>query len=256
MALWKKIVLSALVLLLLVVAGGPRQWWAGARCCWASPAIRAAPLRPPRSAKRGRYLVEARHGCVFCHSERDWKAPGAPPRRGRLGAGVVWSVEGMPWLTAPNITPDPETGIGKWSDDAVARAIREGIGLDGRALFSLMPYEEYRRIPDEDLAAIVVYIRSLAPVKTAAEEHAAVPLPLIMRPEPPRRCRPDLDPEKRGEYVLRTAACHHCHTPMKDGSSTWRSTWRAATRSPPHRARSPTNLTTDPTGIGNYRRPS
>ena len=44
-------------------------------------------------------------------------------------------------IVAPNITPDPETGIGKWSDDAIARAIREGIAADGSASIPVMPYE-------------------------------------------------------------------------------------------------------------------
>jgi hypothetical protein len=161
MKLWKKIALSVLVLLLLVIAVGI-QAVVGWRALVLGP--KARPLTAlrieatPERLERGRYLAMARHGCVFCHSERDWKAPGAPPRQDRLGAGVVWEAEGMPWLTAPNITPDPETGIGRASDDAIIRAIREGIGLDGRAIFALMPYEDFRRIPDEDAASIVVYL--------------------------------------------------------------------------------------------------
>ncbi len=46
-------------------------------------------------------------------------------------------------IVAPNITPDPETGAGNWTDDQLARSIREGIGHDGRALFPMMPYEEF-----------------------------------------------------------------------------------------------------------------
>jgi len=262
MAFWKKTVLSALVLLLLVVAAGI-QAVVGWRALLFGPKARALTSRTfeatPDRLERGRYLVLTRHGCVFCHSERDWNAPGAPPRADRLGAGVVWSAEGMAWLTAPNITPDPETGIGKASDDGVARAIREGIGLDGRALFALMPYQEYRRIPDEDLAAIVVYIRSLTPVKNPLPKSTLpFPLPLIMRgvPEPLARPvpAPDLStPEKRGEYVLRTAACHHCHTPMMDGKLDMALDMAGGNPFPsPQGTIAATNLTNDPTGIGNY----
>ena len=184
----------------------------------------------------------------------------------RLGAGVVWSVEGMPWLTAPNITPDPETGIGKWSDDAVARAIREGIGLDGRALFSLMPYEEYRRIPDEDLAAIVVYIRSLhAGCEPAAAESAALPARLrharraAAARGPGATARP-LDPRE----ARRVRAAHGRLPPLPhaDGrpraSSRWRWTWPAATRSPRPRGRSrrPTSPSTRRGSATTTRRPS
>ena len=70
----------------------------------------------------------------------------------------------MGQIVAPNITPDRETGVGSWTDDQLARAIREGIGHNGQALFYLMPYESYSHLSDEDLASVVVYLRSLKPV--------------------------------------------------------------------------------------------
>ena len=72
-------------------------------------------------------------------------------------------LKGFPGLVfAPNITPDPETGAGNWTDDQLARAIREGVGHDGRALFPFMPYQDFRFYSDEDLASIIVYLRSSA----------------------------------------------------------------------------------------------
>jgi hypothetical protein len=261
--LWKKIGLSALVLVLLAAAVGI-QAVVGWRALVFGPRARPLTSRSfeatPERLERGRYLAVNRHGCIFCHSERDWKAPGAPPRAERLGAGVVWTAEGMPWLTAPNITPAPETGIGKASDDGVARAIREGIGLDGRALFALMPYGEFRRIPDEDVASIVVYLRSLQPVENALpKSQLPFPLGLIMRGVPRPLdgpvAPPDLGtPEKRGEYVLRTSACHHCHTPM-DAHGQLVMTLDMSGGNPfpsPEGTIAASNLTTDPTGIGNY----
>jgi mono/diheme cytochrome c family protein len=263
MALWKKIGLSALALLLVLVVAGI-QAVVGWRSLIFGPKARALTSQTfeptPARLERGRYLAVARHGCILCHSERDWKAPGAPPRQGRLGAGVVWTTEGMPWLTAPNLTPDPETGIGKASDDAIARAIREGIGLDGRALFALMPYTDFRRIPDEDVAAIVVYLRSLTPVRNPLPKSTLpFPLPWIMRgvPQPLAGpvAAPDLGtPEKRGEYVLRTSACHQCHTPM-DSRGQLDMTLDMAGGNPfpsPLGTIAATNLTIDPTGIANY----
>jgi mono/diheme cytochrome c family protein len=165
----------------------------------------------------------------------------------------------MPWLTAPNLTPDPETGLGRVSDHALARAIREGIGPDGRALFALMPYGEYHRIPDEDVAAIVVYLRSLPPVHNPLPRtDLPFPLGVIMTgvPEPLAGPvpAPDLStPEKRGEYVLRTSACHHCHTPMQRGQLNAALDMAGGNEfpSPAGRAFS-TNLTSDPTGIAHY----
>ena len=67
-------------------------------------------------------------------------------------------------VVAPNISPDPEAGAATWTDDQLARAIREGIGHDGRALFPMMPYEDFRQMSDEDVGSIVVYLRSLPAV--------------------------------------------------------------------------------------------
>ena len=263
MKLLKKIVLVVLVLLLLMIGVGI-QAIVGWRALILGP--KARPLTAlkveatPERLERGRYLATARHGCVFCHSERNWKAQGAPPREDRLGAGVVWEAEGMPWLTAPNITPDPETGIGSWSDDAIIRSIREGVRLDGSAIFALMPYGEFRRLTDEDVASIVVYLRSLKPIKNALpKSQLPFPLPLIIRgvPQPLEGPvpAPDLStPEKRGEYVLRTSACHHCHTPMDDRGQLNMALDMAGgnTYPSPQGTIAATNLTLDATGLGNW----
>jgi hypothetical protein len=82
------------------------------------------------------------------------------------GAGTPFPLTGLlGTLTAPNLTPDPETRLGRWSDDEMGRAIREGVDPDGSALFPLMPYGCYRHVSDEDLPSIVVYLKSLAPVR-------------------------------------------------------------------------------------------
>ena len=96
----------------------------------------------PARLARGAYLVRNVSDCMTCHSEHDWTAHDAPIPANALGAGQDMTLlKGLPGsVHAPNITPDPETGAGKWSDDQLARAIREGIGHDGRALFPFMPY--------------------------------------------------------------------------------------------------------------------
>src|SRR5262249_57552345 len=70
-----------------------------------------------------------------------------------------------------------ETGAGTGTDDMLARAIREGIGHDGRTLFPLMPYTQYRSISDEDVASIVVYLRALPAIKRALPP-TKVPFPM------------------------------------------------------------------------------
>ncbi|MEK6288376.1 MAG: c-type cytochrome [Acidobacteriota bacterium] len=179
----------------------------------------------PARLERGRYMVTAVYGCVACHSERDENAPGMPPRAGKLGAGTVFD-EGsdLPGrLIAPNLTPDKETGVGDWTDDMLARAIREGVSHDGRALFPLMPYGNYYQMPDEELAAAIVYLRSLAPVRNPLPQTEIIfPVKYLMRgaPQPVNAPvpEPDLsDPVKRGEFLVRMASCADCHTPQERG---------------------------------------
>jgi hypothetical protein len=72
-----------------------------------------------------------------------------------------------------NLTPDPETGLGRWSDDEIARAIRHGQRPDGRTLVPVMPWPSYAQLTDEDTAAIVAFLRSLPPVRFAMPRNAA-----------------------------------------------------------------------------------
>ncbi len=170
--------------------------------------------RTPARLERGRYLVEGVAQCFHCHSEIDLNAPGAPPLPGKKGGGKV--SERSPWLVAPNISPDPETGAGAWTDDMFARAIREGIGHEGRALLPVMPYREYRVLSDEDLTSIVVYVRSIEPVRNALPK---MQIPerlkgsLTPEPVPASVPAPDLsDPVRRGAYLVRIGACAECHS--------------------------------------------
>ena len=175
----------------------------------------------PDRLARGRYLVRGVAGCLACHSDVD-TGLGVPTEAAMTGGGKIWTPEGTPWLVASNLTPDRDTGAGDWSDDAIARAIREGISHDGRALFPVMPYQQYRVMSDEDLASVIVYIRSLSPV--------ANPLPMTAVPFPPGPLintvpepldgpvePPDLgDAVSRGAYLVRLGGCADCHTPMGD----------------------------------------
>jgi mono/diheme cytochrome c family protein len=179
----------------------------------------------PARLERGRYMVNAVYGCVACHSERDQNTPGWPPLGDKLGAGTLFG-EGaeLPGrLIASNLTPDRETGIGNWTDDVLARAIREGIGHDGRALFPIMPYLNYHDMPDEDLASVIVYIRSLAPVRNPLPQTEIIfPVKYLIRgaPEPITAPvpQPDLsDKVKRGAFLARMASCAECHTPQERG---------------------------------------
>jgi hypothetical protein len=92
-----------------------------------------------------------------CHAEHDWTAHDAPQLPNTKGAGQDMNLlKGFPGkVYAPNITPDRETGA-DWTDDQFARAIREGVSHDGRAMFTFMPYPDFRSMSDEDLASVIV----------------------------------------------------------------------------------------------------
>lgn len=177
----------------------------------------------PQRLTRGKYLVDSVTGCFGCHTDPDWSKPGAPPVAGKEGSGHIWADQNLPWLVAPNITPDQETGIGNWSDDTLARAIREGIGADGRALLPMMPYQSYREMSDEDLASIIVYLRTVPPVKNQLPT-TKMPFPLNFLiqnvPQPVTTAVPQPDESKpltRGSYLVKLAACADCHTPQENG---------------------------------------
>jgi hypothetical protein len=177
----------------------------------------------PARLERGGYLVNGVLGCLYCHTERDRTLPGGPPKAGHEGSGAAFVEPDLPGkLYASNITPDVETGIGNWTDDMIARAVREGIGGDGRALFPVMPYQNYRLLSDEDLASVVVYLRSLPPVRNAlpATEIVFPVSRLIMSvPQPITEAVAEptfADPIARGEYMSTLASCADCHTPSDD----------------------------------------
>lgn len=181
----------------------------------------------PDRLARGQYLFEVVADCSGCHSERDFSRFSGPVVPGRNGSGSVFPKElGFPGeITAPNLTPDLETGLGKWTDGEKIRAIREGISRDGRALFPFMPYTAYRNMSDEDVASVVAYMNSLAPIKNALPQTKLnFPVNLLIKstPEPVTSpvTEPDRsNPEKYGEYLVNLGGCQDCHTQKVKGES-------------------------------------
>jgi len=174
----------------------------------------------PERIERGQYLFTALADCDGCHSERDFSRLGGPVVSSGRGKGMVMPLEGLPGrIVASNITPDKETGIGSWTDGEKIRAIREGIGKDGRALFPLMPYEQYRSMADEDVQALVAYMNALPPVKNALPRtEVSFPASIWIKsnPAPVTHEVPTPDPdggEIFGEYLATLANCEGCHTP-------------------------------------------
>lgn len=181
--------------------------------------------RTPERLARGKYLVEGILQCPACHSEIDFtKRPLRVVPGTKLGGHVFDPDEiGMPpdtRVVAPNISADPEYGAGKWKDADFVRALRQGIGHDGRTLFPLMPYEWFHNLSDEDLASAIVYIRSLPPVHTKRPKTSLPeqfrnmfhPLPGVEHvPEPDRADRIGY-----GKYLVNAGHCTGCHSPHND----------------------------------------
>lgn len=128
-------------------------------------------------------------------------------------------------LYGPNITPDPETGIGRWSEAAFRRAMHEGLGRDGQHLYPAFPYDHFTLLRDEDVSALYAYIMTREPVTNRAPEHELA-FPLNVRPLlagwkllffDEGRFAGDADAgnaDGRGAYLVRGLAhCGACHTP-------------------------------------------
>jgi cytochrome c len=214
----------------------------------------------PERLARGRYLANAVSGCIYCHSEHDWKTAGGPVVESKMGAGQVFPVADLPGtVVAPNITPDSATGARTWSDDQLARAIREGIGHDGRTLFPLMPYPHLRTMSDEDMASVVVYIRSLQPVRNPLPKTEIVfPVKYLIRsaPEPvtsPVPASTSTDPVERGGYLVQIAGCSDCHTLQKQGQPISSLAFAGGfVLKGPFGTVASSNITPDPSGISYY----
>jgi mono/diheme cytochrome c family protein len=124
-----------------------------------APALAGAPTNAQIVA-RGEYLTKAAD-CVACHTARG----GGKPFAGGLEFTLPFGK-----LFAPNITPDPETGIGKWTDEQFVRAMHDGIRNDGKNLYPAFPYTSYTQLSRRDVLAVKAYIFSLPPVSQKNKE--------------------------------------------------------------------------------------
>ena len=203
--------------------------------------------------KRGEYLVRA-GGCVSCHT--------VPAGQKFAGGRALKTPFGT--FYSPNITPDPDTGIGGWTDTQFLRALHEGIRPDGANYFPVFPYTSFTRITDGDVLAIKAYLFSLPAVRRQNQPHD-VALPFSWRLLQtgwkllfftPGRFRPTADRSaayNRGAYLVTALAhCGECHTPRNFVGALRPSQWLAGTPDGPDGQLVP-NITPDPgTGIGKW----
>ncbi|MFD2245816.1 c-type cytochrome [Pontibacter ruber] len=216
--------------------------------------------RTTDQVKRGEYLANHVAVCIDCHSTRDWSRFSAPPIAGTAGKGGDMFDHSMGFpgvLYAKNITSDKETGLGNWTDGEIYRAITSGVSRDGEPLFPLMPYMAYNQMAEDDLHAIIAYVRTLAPVKNSVKQSQIdFPVNLIMRTMPGKHTpvsKPALnDSVATGKYLFTIAGCTGCHTPEGDAEGKFLA-GGAEFKFPSGATLRSANITPDKeTGIGNW----
>jgi mono/diheme cytochrome c family protein len=175
----------------------------------------------PARIERGRYLAYHVTDCMGCHSDHDFSRFGMPLKAGTEGQGGFAFDDklGVPGVVcAQNITPDPDSGLGRWTDGELLRAMREGVDRNGRALFPMMPYRGYSHLSDEDARSIVAYLRTLPAVHRAVPaKRIRFPLNLLLKsvpqpldgPVPPVSASDSL---AYGKYLTTIGGCVGCHT--------------------------------------------
>jgi mono/diheme cytochrome c family protein len=150
---------------LAVIIGGA-CWWLARPAPFVTPALAAA-LQAPGDVARGRAVFFA-GGCAACHVSQG--QPEGQVDHLKLGGGLeLKSPYGS--FFAPNISPDPEDGIGQWTAADLVNAMKSGVSPDGRHYFPAFPYTTYAHARVEDIRDLMAFLRTLQPVKGKAPPH-------------------------------------------------------------------------------------
>jgi mono/diheme cytochrome c family protein len=183
------------------------------------PAI--APIDPPAAASfpaeliaKGQALAGAGY-CAVCHTRQ-----GGEPLAGGYGLRTPFGT-----IYTTNLTPEPQTGIGRWSLEAFTRAMHEGVARDGSHLFPAFPYDHFTKVSDDDVQALYAYLMTRPPVRAPAQANT-IPFPLNVRALQEGwkilffrsgRYQPDTSQSaewNRGAYLAEGLShCGGCHTP-------------------------------------------
>ncbi len=229
-----------------ILAAGAALLAGTAQLDLADPATAAAPTQD--LVARGKYIFGAAGGCG-CHTE-----PGtgkALNAGGRKYDGPFGTVYGS------NITPDRQAGIGSWTDEQIITAIRLGRRPNGERLIPVHPYTVFNGMAEEDLRALVAYLRFVPPVnrpntprKITMPLFESVFLPAWLAAFATREAPPPSAPTTglaRGEYLVRAVShCGECHTPRGVTQATDNSRFLAGNPKGPEDSEVP-NITPDPT---------
>lgn len=198
-------------------------------------------------------------GCGSCHAPKS--ARGEDKKL--LGGGHVLDTPAGVFVS-PNISPDPETGIGNWTLNEFATAMLEGVSPDGRHYYPSFPYASYTRMNEKDIVDLWAYLKTLPAVSRSNEPHDLSPLFALRRgvglwkrvfmDDAPVVAAGDDVLVQRGQYLVEGAAhCGECHTPRTafgfGGMNTSR--WLAGGPAPEGDGRIP-NITPHADGIAGW----
>lgn len=199
-------------------------------------------------------LIAAIGGCGNCHSAKN-----GPPLAGGDALATPFGV-----FYAPNITSDPETGIGGWTTADLARALHEGRAPDGTVYYPAFPYTSYTRMTEDDVAALKAWLDTVPAVRHEGQPHALT-FPYDQRWAlwfwqmvffEPERFEPDpgqAEAWNRGAYLVEGPGhCGECHTPRNFAGATNHARAYAGAPAPTGRGRIP-NISGDPAdGLGRW----
>ena len=168
--------------------------------------------------ERGDYLVNGLMTCGNCHTPR---GPGGVYDLSRQlsGGPQTWDEESFK-VKGANITPDLQTGIGKWSSADIRKLLVTGFRPDGTQIAPMMPYGFYKVLTTADVDALVAYLKSVPAVRSAVEPPIYKSALTISTPQGAEKAMAEadmVDPARRGFYLVTIAHCMECHTPLVNG---------------------------------------
>jgi len=253
----KALIVTACVLLVITVVGGA---YVGTRqhLTFDAPYPDVVASKDSAIVERGHYIVRTVAPCASCHGDPAQRAANAQGAEVPLVGGFEFAIPPGKFYTR-NLTPDSATGLGAVSDKAIARALRYGVGHDGRAL---LPFMEMQGLADDDLLAVVSYLRTQPAVNHAVPNHEFNALGKVIRAtvlskpvgpaSTPLAHSPRGASVETGRYLVESVAlCWACHTERNQmtgaltGPRFGGTTGFTETDDPKH-SWSPPNITSDP----------
>ncbi|MEZ5083063.1 MAG: c-type cytochrome [Bacteroidales bacterium] len=172
--------------------------------------------------ERGEYLSNHVMVCMQCHSKRDFTLFAAPSIPGTSGMGGEIHDQrlGLPGkYVSTNLTPYE---LSDWTDGEIFRAITTGVNKEGKALFPIMPHHNFGKLDENDIKAVIAYLRKLQPIEFDTEpSYSDFPMNFIVNFIPQKASLKSAPPKTNkieyGKYLVTAGSCYDCHTIQKEG---------------------------------------